>query len=336
MHINIIGVIALTNLPINPGIRDVLAARKFLEGKILRTPLEFSYPLSEMTGGEIWIKWECQQVYGSFKIRGALNKMNSLTPEERKRGVVTCSSGNHGQGVAHAAAQMGVKAVVFVPETCPETKKTAIKRYGGDWVTLMPKGRQYDDAEAAAHEFAEKNNITYISSFEDPWVIAGAGTVAFEVMTDEPTLDVLIIPAGGGGLINGCAVAAKALSPDIEIWGVQSEASNPWIVSWESGVVKEVEYKDSLADGLSGFIPQSLLSLAKTRMSGFIEVTEGDVAKAIAFYHREHHQVVEGAGAVGAAALLSGRFDARGRRVGLVVSGRNIDEARLLDVLKNN
>jgi threonine dehydratase len=175
--------------------------------------------------------------------------------------------------------------------------------------------------------------MTYVSSFEDHWIVSGAGTAGLEMFLAEPELDQLIVPAGGGGLISGVALAARTLRPSVEIWGVQSVASQPYVVSWPKGRVVDVEYDDSLADGLTGSIPQSLLDLARRRISGFIAVTEEEIAQAIAWLHREHHQVVEGAGAVGVAALLSGRLSAHGRRVGVVISGGNIDHKRLQDIL---
>ena len=259
--------------------------------------------------------------------------MNSLSQEERARGVVTCSSGNHGQGVALAAKELEINTLIFVPDVCPETKKTAIKRRGGAFVELIVSNGDYDFAEHSAHEHAEKTGMTYVSSFEDPTVISGQGTAGFEMFMDEPDIELLIIPAGGGGLMNGIAIAAKALNPDVEIWGVQSVASNPWVVSWPDGIVKEVTYLETLADGLAGYIPQSLLSLAKKRVTGILEITEEEIAKAIAYLHREHHQIVEGAGAVGVAALLAGKIDLRGRKTGIVISGGNIDEEKLKDIL---
>jgi threonine dehydratase len=262
--------------------------------------------------------------------------MFSLTSEERARGVVTPSSGNHGQGVAFAASQLGVRAVVCVPGACPQTKRQAIRRLGGDWVELRVVGELYDDAEHEAHRLAEADGMTFVSSYEDAVVISGAATLGLELMMDEPELDVLLVPAGGGGLMNGVSLAAKTLRPEVRIWGVQSVASQPWVASWEGGKVVEVSYGDSLADGLTGSIPQSLLDLAKTRMEGCFSVTEEEIGEAIAFLHREHHQVVEGAGAVGVAALLTGKVPASlaGLRVGVVISGGNIDHARLMPLLE--
>jgi threonine dehydratase len=259
--------------------------------------------------------------------------MSVLNEEERARGVVTCSSGNHGQGVALAAQEMKVKATVFVPRVCPEIKKQAISRLGCDWVDLVVADGGFDFADREAMRFAGETGGTYISSFEDPYLIAGQGTAGLEMFMDEPDIEYLIVPAGGGGLLNGIAIGAKAVNPDVEIFGVQSAASNPWVVSWDGGVVKNVEYFDTLADGLAGAIPQSLLSLAKKRVSGIYEVTEDDIRRAIAFMYAEHRQVVEGAGAVGAAALLAGKAKPNGRKTCVFISGGNIDDARLREII---
>ena len=323
----------MTHLPINPSFTDALLAYRFLRPRVRHTPLEHSAPLSERLGTPVFVKWENQQFCGSFKIRGALFKMSRLTEAQQKRGVVTASSGNHGQGVALAAAQMRVKATICVPASCPRTKQEAIRRLGGPWVDLQCIEGTYDDAEAEAHRLGEAGP-TYVSSFEDPDILCGASTLGTEMLLDEPDLDHLVIPAGGGGLMNGVSLTACALRPGSRIWGVQSEASNPYVVSWADGVVRNVDYGDTLADGLAGYIPQSLLSLAKTRMQGVLEVREREIAEAIAFLHRHHHQVVEGAGAVGVAALLAGKLDPQGGKVGVVISGGNIDEDRILEILR--
>lgn len=323
----------LDKLPYEPIFQDVVKAYRFLKVKVRHTPTEYSYPLSEIAGAPVYIKWENQQLCGSFKIRGALYKMDSLTEEERRRGVVTCSSGNHGQGVAQASKELKIRTSIFVPDVCPETKKQMIRRRGGEWTELVVSDGDYDKAENEAHEFADKNGKTYVSSFEDAKVIAGQGTAGLEMFIDEPEIGRLLCPAGGGGLMNGVAIAAKAVNPDTEIWGVQSAASNPWVVSWHSGIVKNVDYSDTVADGLAGAIPQSLMALAKKRVSGIHEVTEDDIKRAIAFIHREHHQVIEGAGAVGVAALLAGKAGRGGKSIGIVVSGGNIDETKLLEIL---
>jgi len=216
---------------IDPSMSDVLRAYRFLKDRVRRTPVERSFSLSEFTGAEVFIKWENTQFCGSFKIRGALNKMYSLTPEERSLGVVTPSSGNHGQGVAFAASQLGVKAVVCVPGACPQTKRDAIRRLGGEWVDLRVVGELYDDAEHEAHRVAADEGRTFVSSYEDAVVISGAATVGLELMMDEPDLDAILVPAGGGGLMNGVSLSAKTLRPQVRIWGVQSVASQPWVAS---------------------------------------------------------------------------------------------------------
>ncbi len=320
-------------MTIDPRITDVLEARRFLSGRVRKTPIERSDPLSEAAGSSVYLKWENQQICGSFKVRGALNKMFSLGVDEKQRGVVTASSGNHAQGIAMASTILGVRASICVPGVCPRTKRDAIRRLGGDNVTLHVAGHFYDDAENEAHRLEKEQGMTYVSSFEDHYIVSGAGTLGLEMLMDEPELDLLVVPAGGGGLINGVAIAAKALRPDIEIWGVQSVASQPYVVSWPGGRVVEVEYDDSLADGLTGWIPQSLLDLARKRISGFVAVEEKDIAGAIAFLHREHHQIVEGAGAVGVAALLSEKIQPGNKTTGVVISGGNIDHAVLEKIL---
>jgi threonine dehydratase len=228
---------------------------------------------------------------------------------------------------------MGVSAVVFVPETCPKLKKKRILSLGGEWVELRVAAGDYDFAEAEAHEFAAREGRTYLSSYEDASVISGQGSVGMEMFMDEPDIEYLLVPAGGGGLINGIATAAKAVNPEVEIFGVQSEASNPWVVSWPYGAVKTVTYSYTVADGLAGGIPQSLLTLAKKRVSGILEVTENDIKRAIAFIHREHRQIIEGSAAVGVAAVLSGAARPNGKKTGIVVSGGNIDDAVLSEIL---
>lgn len=320
-------------MAIDPSMTDVLLAYRFLKDKVRHTPVERSEPLSVKSGNDVFIKWENQQITGSFKLRGALNKMFSLSPEEKKCGVVTPSSGNHAQGVAMASRMLGVKSVICVPGVCPETKREAIKKRGEKFVDLRITGHFYDDAESEARRLARDEGLTFVSSYEDHFIVSGAGTLGLELMMDKPDLDVIVVPAGGGGLINGVAIAAKALSPGIEIYGIQSVASQPWVKSWPGGRVVQVEYGESLADGLMGSIPQSLLDLAKKRIRDFVAVTEEDIARAIVFLHNEHHQIVEGAGAVGVAALLSGRIPVDGKKVGVIISGGNIDTSRLLELL---
>lgn len=318
---------------ISPTVTDILMAYRFLKGKVRHTPLEFSYLLSEESGAKVFLKWENQQHCASFKIRGALNRMYALGQEERKRGVVTASSGNHAQGVATAAALLGVKAVICVPGMCPETKKTAIRRRGGEWVDLRVIGHFYDEAEEEAKRLASVEGMTFVSAYEDFHVVCGQGTVAVEMLLDEPDLDVLVVPISGGGLISGITAAALALRPGIEIWGVHAKANPSWTRGWAEGRIVPVVEEDTLADALSGAASQILYEYLRPRLEGVIQVSEQAMASAVAFLHREHHQVVEGSGAIGVAALREKLLRAQGRKIGIVVSGGNIDEARLMKIL---
>ena len=236
-----------------------------------------------------------------------------------------------------AAKALGIKTKIFVPKECPETKKASIRWRGEGFVELVAVDGNYDVAEETSRQYAEKTGGTYVSSFEDATVIAGQGTAGLELFMDEPDIELLLVPAGGGGLLNGVSIAAKALNPQVEIWGVQTEASNPWVISWPGGKVLEADYGDeTLADGLFGGFPQSLLDLAKKRVSGILEVTEEETAEAIAWIHHEHHQVVEGAGIVGVAALLAGKAPIKGRKTGILISGGNIDDKRLTKILDSH
>ena len=319
--------------PFIPTFRDALEAYGYLRCRVRSTPLEYSPVLSSRTGKKIYLKWENQQICGAFKARGALYRMSRLSEEEKIRGVVTTSSGNHGQVVAMAARELGICATVFVPELCPKTKQEAIRRRGGEWVDLRVTGAHFDLAEEAAHRFAEEEGKFYFSSFDDPWLVAANAGIGIEMLFEQPRLEEILSPAGGGALMNGVALGSRSMVPEIRVWGIQSVASQPWIASWESGTVQSVIYEPSLADGLMGGIPQSLLDLAKKQVAGVRAVQEESIAEAIALLHREHHQVVEGAGAVGVAALLEGVVPLEREHVGVVISGGNLDHQVLMEIL---
>lgn len=316
-----------------PEMKDILLAKGFLESKIRKTPVDLSGPLGEKSGGTVCLKWENLQLCGAFKIRGALYKMFSLPAPERERGVVTASSGNHAQGVATAAPMLGVHAVICVPGSCPETKKRAIRRRGGRFVDLKVTGKYYDEAEAEAKRLRDESGMVYVSAYEDRHIISGQGTLGLEFLEEQPDLDVILVPISGGGLITGVAVAAQSLGPRIEVWGVHAKANPSWTRAWETGRVEPVEEEDTLADALSGAASPILFDYLRQRLAGLIQVDEHEIASAIAFLHREHHQIVEGAGAAGVAALISGKLSLKGRKAGVVVSGGNIDEEKLLSIL---
>jgi threonine dehydratase len=317
-----------------PGITDILKARRALSGGVRRTPLELSHPLSDMTGAHVYMKLENLQHTNSFKIRGAINKMRSLSPDERARGVITASSGNHAQGLSAAAAMMRVKAVICVPLTCPETKKASVLARGGSCVDLRVIGAKYDDTERRARELAAVEGLSFVSAYEDTHIAAGQGTLALEMLEDEPELDAVFCPISGGGLITGVTVAARALRPGIELWGAFAANNPSWGRAWEAGEVVPVEESDSIADALGGGASRKLFGFIRSNITGVLGIPEDGIARAMALVHRSHHMVIEGGAGVAVAALLSGRVDVRGKKVGVVVSGGNADNSKFIEILE--
>lgn len=312
--------------------QDILKAHKRVREEILKTPLIQSKPLSQEADSEVWLKLECLQKTGSFKLRGALNKIVSLSEAELQAGVITASAGNHAMGVAYAASLKGISALIVVPKTAPETKKEGIKRYGAE---LVVYGDNYDEAEAHAYQLAKEIGRTFVHAFEDNEIIAGQGTVGLEALLEEPDFDAIVVPAGGGGLICGIAIAAKAINPEIKVFGIQTHASPPWYYSFREGKLADVEYSDSLADGLHGGISQGNLDLALKIVDDFILVEETEVAKAMYWMAKEHHYMVEGSGAVGIAALQNNYLpQLKGKKVLNVVSGSNVDAGKLAKIIK--
>lgn len=310
---------------------DILRAQHRIQTEIMKTPTISSRPLSEVTGADVWFKMESLQKTGSFKLRGALNKLLSLSNEHLARGVITASAGNHAQGVAYAAALLNVSALIVVPVTAPETKMAGIRRYGAELVT---HGENYDEAEAYAYQLAKERDRVFVHAFEDDEIIAGQGTVALEALLEHPDVETVVVPAGGGGLICGVAVAAKAMNPGVRVIGVQTHASPPWYYSFKAGKLADVEYQESLADGLHGGITQGNLDLALKVVDDFVLVEEKQVAEAIHWIAKEHHMMVEGSGAVGVAALLHGKLQlGRGEKVLNIITGSNIDLTKFAKII---
>ncbi|MCD6263036.1 threonine ammonia-lyase [Candidatus Bathyarchaeota archaeon] len=312
--------------------KDVYLAGRRLQGLVRRTPLEYSPFFSEVCGGEVYLKLENLQLTGAYKVRGALNKMLQLSEEERGRGVVTASSGNHAQGVGYAARMLGVRATVVVPRNTPRTKIEAIKRYGVD---LIVHGEIYDEAELKARELERELSKVYISPYNDYDVIAGQGTVGLEMWEEKSDLDVVLVPVGGGGLLSGVAVALKSLNPEVEVLGVQSKASPVMYESFRRGEIVEVPMEESVAEALHGGIEKGSVTFEIVRelVDDILLVEEGEIRRAIALFLEHHHQVAEGAGAVGLAALMTYGERFKGRRVGVVISGGNIDISLLREIL---
>ena len=302
---------------------DVVAAARRIAPYVQRTPLERSAHLSDAVRADVWLKLECFQTTGSFKLRGALNALLSLDDAARRRGVITASAGNHGLGVATAANLTGLPAVVVVPETASPAKVDLLRQTGCE---LILHGPDYDAAEAHAIALAETRDVTFVSAYDHPAVVAGGGTIALEILETLPVADLLIVPAGGGGLISGVALAAKAVKPEIEVYGAQSVASPALHAALAAGRQVAVPVLASLADGLSGNIaPDSItVELAKRYVDQIVLVEESEIAAAMRAILEHEHVLVEGSAAVTAAALRTGRVPVAGRHVVLVLTGRNV------------
>lgn len=307
--------------------QDVLIAANRLKGRINETPLMYSDQLSTDTGAEVFIKMEALQKTGSFKVRGALNKIDALTAEEQERGVITASAGNHAQAVAYASTLKGISAQIVVPTTTPQTKLEGIKRYGGD---LIVHGDLYDEAEEHALQLAEETGRVFINAFEDDLVVAGQGTAGLEALLEQPDADILLVPAGGGGLLCGVALVAKAINPNIKVIGIQTDTSPPWYYSFKAGKLVDVEYAPSYAEGLHGGITAGNFDLAKGIVDDIVLVTEDEVAKAMYWMAKQHHLMLEGSAVVGIAALQKGIIpDVTGKKVITIATGSNVDLGRL-------
>ncbi|HYZ33351.1 MAG TPA: threonine/serine dehydratase [Crenalkalicoccus sp.] len=313
-----------------PGFAEVEAAAARLRGRILRTPLLRHRLLDEITGGTVLVKPEPLQRTGSFKLRGATNALLLLDPAARRAGVVTHSSGNHGQAVACAAASLGVPALIAMPADAPVVKVAATRRWGAE---IHPYDRRSTDREALAARLAAERGATVIPPFDHPHVIAGQGTLAVELVEDAKaaglTLDALAVCTGGGGLIAGCALALEALAPEAEVWAVEPEGWDDTRQSLEAG--RRIENDgagDPFCDALLSRAPGALtFSINHPRLAGGVAVTRDEVQAAMRFGFEHLKLVVEPGGAVALAALLAGRIAARGRTVGVVLSGGNVDRS---------
>jgi threonine dehydratase len=298
---------------------------------VRRTPCERSEPLGEITGREICLKLENLQLTGAFKIRGALSRLLAMPPEVRAGGVITASAGNHGLGVALAARLLGISATVVVPTTVPLAKLTAIQRQGAEAVL---EGPTYDDAHAAAEAMARERQLTYVHAFDDPDVIAGQGTVALELLADGPELDAIVVPVGGGGLISGIAVAAKALRPNVRVIGVQATGSPALAESFREGRLMTA-MSSTIADGIAVKRPGALpFEIINRLVDDVVTVSDEAIAEAIVLLLERHKLLAEGAGATALAAILQNEIPARLRRVGVIISGGNIDPNLLDKVLQ--
>jgi threonine dehydratase len=311
------------------GLADVEAAAERIAGAVVRTPTLFSRALSDRFGADIYVKFENHQHTGSFKDRGALNKLLLLDPATRERGVIAASAGNHAQAVAWHASRLGMPAVIVMPESTPTVKVSQTEAHGAE---VVLRGAVYDEAFAEAMRIAEARGLTYVNAFDDPHVMAGAGTVALELLADAPEVDLLLVPIGGGGLMSGMAVAAKALKPGIEMIGVQAELYPSMFARYSRQ--KLVCAGDTIAEGIAMKAVGQLTPLVIEALVDDIWLAaESDLEAGISLLARTEKTVAEGAAAAGIAALLVDPSRVKGRKVGMVVTGGNIDQHLLANVL---
>jgi threonine dehydratase len=302
-------------------LEDIRQAAERIHRVVRRTPLEKSRWLSRDGKREVFFKLECFQLTGSFKLRGAMSKLSLISEEAKSRGVLTISAGNHGLAVAHCAEALGLDARIVVPRSASRAKVEAIRRYP---VELMECGKDYDEAEALAREMEIDTGRVFVSPYNDREVIAGQGTIALEVLADAPDLDAIVVPVGGGGLIAGVALAAKAINPGIKIFGVEPEASPTMCRALEAGRLVQIEEEETIADGLSGNIENESITfpLAQQFVDEVILVREDAIKRSIARVAREDHLMIEGSAAVSVAALEDERIE--GSRIAALITGRNI------------
>jgi threonine dehydratase len=308
-----------------PTATDVLAAAHRLRPVVERTPLIRSDSLSVRLGEEMYLKCEHRQRTGSFKLRGATNALASLSARARARGVVASSAGNHGLGVAYAARALGIRAKIFVPRTAPDVKRDGIVALGAE---VDATYATYDDAHHAAESFAAQRGMKFVNPCAGEPLLAGQGTVGLEILEELPSVRTLVVPVGGGGLVGGIAALTRAVAPSVHIVGAQSVRTNAMAASLAAGHRVDVPVPPTLADGLAGQIDDVGLAIGRFAIDEMVTVSEDEIAEAIAWLSHKHDARVEGSGAVGVAALLSGRAMQLEGPVAVVVSGGNIDEGR--------
>lgn len=311
-------------------ISDIRAARTSLRPYIRHTPLHHSPSLSRRFSRPLYLKLENWQTTGSFKIRGALNKLLTLSKSEKIKGVITASAGNHGLGVAHAAGLLGIHARIVVPETASKAKAAALRNYD---IELIEQGADYDEAEQVAYEIQQREGLTFVHAFSDPQVIAGQGTAGLEIVSDLPDVETIVVPVGGGGLISGLACAVKAHNPRTRVIGVQSEASPAMVCALEAGRVVETPIAATLADGLAGrFVTELTRGMTQAWVDDVVLVSERAIAEAMRLLFENEHLLLEASAAVGVAWLLEADRLPPGKLV-CVLTGRNIAAETLKSVI---
>ncbi|HVV27716.1 MAG TPA: threonine ammonia-lyase [Rhizomicrobium sp.] len=313
-----------------PTFEDIQRASAAISPALVRTPTRHSRTLSAIAGCEVWLKFENRQFTASFKERGALNRILALDADEKKRGVAAMSAGNHAQGVAYHAGRLGIPATIVMPVTTPFNKVKHTRDFGA---TVIQHGQSLAEADAEARRIAAAQGLTFIHPYDDPLVIAGQGTLAIEMLEDAPQLDALIVPVGGGGLISGCAIAAKGIKPAIDIFGAQTELYPAMRQIMRGMAPAETPSAQTIAEGIAVKQPGVLTAaIVRDLVRDIFAVSEDAIEHALAMILEIEKTLIEGAAAAAFAALLAGRARFAGRKVGVVMSGGNID-MRLLSNL---
>ncbi|MGH7816010.1 MAG: threonine ammonia-lyase, partial [Candidatus Binatia bacterium] len=298
-------------------------ARERIKEQIYLSPLPYSETISRMTGNRVFCKLENLQLTGSFKERGALNRLLTLTAEEARHGVIAASAGNHGMALAFHSQRLNIAATIVMPEFAPLVKVSRVRQYGAEGLL---HGNDYDTALAEAQRVGQEKGMTFISAFNDPWIVAGQGTIGLELYEQNPDLDAVIVPVGGGGLIAGIALALKTLNPKIRIIGVQSEALPSMKTALANGAPTRLPPAMTIADGIAvRRVGETPFALVKDFVDEIVTVNEGEIANAVLLLLEIEKTVAEGAAAVPLAALVNKKISLSGKQVGLVVSGGNID-----------
>jgi threo-3-hydroxy-L-aspartate ammonia-lyase len=312
------------------GIAEVRAAAERLAGVAHRPPVVTSRTLDERTGARLFLKCENLQRMGAFKFRGAYNRIVQLTPEQRERGVVAFSSGNHAQGVALAARLLGIRATIVMPSDAPASKLAATRGYGAE---IVEYDREHSHREEIARALCDERGATLVPPFDDERIIAGAGTAALELIEAVGELDAIVTPVGGGGLIGGTAIAAHGIDPRIEIHGVEPETGDDFRRSLARGEIVRVDVPRTIADGLQTQAPSELtFGIAREHGVRIAVVSDDELRDAMRFAFERLKLVVEPSGAAGLGALLSQRLDLSGKRVGVILSGGNVDAKRYAEL----
>ncbi|CNE79617.1 threo-3-hydroxy-L-aspartate ammonia-lyase [Yersinia kristensenii] len=306
---------------------DIIQAHQRIAGFALKTPVLTSSTANEQTGAQLFFKCENFQHMGAFKFRGAYNALVKLAPEQQAKGVIAFSSGNHAQAIALSARKLGIRAVIVMPKDAPAAKIAATRGYGGEVVLY---DRYLEDREAISRQLAQEQGLTLIPPYDHPDVMAGQGTAAKELFEEVGELDVLLVPLGGGGLLSGCATVAKALYPNCQVIGVEPAAGNDGQQSFRSGKIVKIDTPVTIADGAqTPALGHYTFPVIQERVDNILTATDDQLISAMKFFTSRMKIVVEPTGCLGAAVAFSDELDLRGKRVGVIISGGNVDLARL-------